>query len=206
MIAFLFFFWNVCLWDSLFVSRRLALFGTIQKKKNTRISQRVITLLIQRRSGEENYSFWTNGWALSLSTDLVTSFWTFPSIHMIFKKLCIFHAIKETKLANIKTESISKLSNFNFQWTITWSQNNFRHIFILFTLSRAINSMQCKLREVTQKKRFIWDPKKTNFKSFKFQEMKSYAWRFYLCFLHSCEIWNSFSDALKGNCVWCYCR
>ena len=51
------FFWNVCLWDSLFVSRRLALFGTIQKKKNTRISQRVITLLIQRRSGEENYSF-----------------------------------------------------------------------------------------------------------------------------------------------------
>ena len=33
MIAFLFFFWNVCLWDSLFVSRRLALFGTIQKKK-----------------------------------------------------------------------------------------------------------------------------------------------------------------------------
>ena len=33
MIAFLFFFWNVCLWDSLFVSRSLALFGTIQKKK-----------------------------------------------------------------------------------------------------------------------------------------------------------------------------
>ena len=89
------FFWNVCLWDSLFVSRRLALFGTIQKKKNTRISQRVITLLIQRRSGEENYSFWMNGWALSLSTDLVTSFWTFPSIHMIFKKLRSFHLIKK---------------------------------------------------------------------------------------------------------------
>ena len=67
------------------------------KKKNTRISQRVITLLIQRTSGEENYSFWTNGWALSLTTDLVTSFWTFPSIHMIFKKLCSFHLIKENK-------------------------------------------------------------------------------------------------------------
>ena len=97
MIAFLFFFWNVCLWDSLFVSRRLALFGTIQKKKNTRISQRVITLLIQRTSGEENYSFWMNGWALSLTTDLVTSFWTFPSIHKIFKKLCSFHLIKKNK-------------------------------------------------------------------------------------------------------------
>ena len=33
------FFWNVCLWDSLFVSRRLALFGTIQKKKYTYFSE-----------------------------------------------------------------------------------------------------------------------------------------------------------------------
>ena len=98
--CFLVLFLNVCLWDSLFVSRRLALFGTIQKKKNTRISQRVITLLIQRRSGEENYSFWTNGWALSLSTDLVTSFWTFPSIHMIFKKLRSFHLIKKKNKTN----------------------------------------------------------------------------------------------------------
>ena len=31
--CFLVLFLNVCLWDSLFVSRRLALFGTIQKKK-----------------------------------------------------------------------------------------------------------------------------------------------------------------------------
>ena len=40
---------------SSFVSRLLALFSTIPTKKH--ISQREITLLVQRTSGEENYSF-----------------------------------------------------------------------------------------------------------------------------------------------------
>ena len=46
--------------NSLFVSRLLALFGTIHTKKKLHvqhISQRVITSLVKRTSGEENYSF-----------------------------------------------------------------------------------------------------------------------------------------------------
>ena len=44
--------------NSLFVSRLLALFGTIQKKLHVQcISQRVITSLVKRTSREENYSF-----------------------------------------------------------------------------------------------------------------------------------------------------
>ena len=50
-----------------------------------------------------------------------------------------------------------------------------------------------KLYEITPNKRLLWEPEKTNFKSFKFHKMKSYAWWFYLCFLNSCEIWNLFS-------------
>ena len=42
--------------------------------------------------------------------------------------------------------------------------------------------------EITRKKRFLWEPEKANFKSFKFHKMKTYAWRFYLCFLNSFEI------------------
>ena len=34
----------------------------------------------------------------------------------------------------IKTESIRKLSNFNFQWTKTLYQNNLKHTAFLFTL------------------------------------------------------------------------
>ena len=55
--------------NSSFVSRLLALFSPIQKTI-TCISQRVITLLVQRTSGEENYSFpevftrfgWVDDW------------------------------------------------------------------------------------------------------------------------------------------------
>ena len=35
---------------------------------------------------------------------------------------------------NIKMESIRKLSNFNFQWTKTLYQNNFKHIAFFFML------------------------------------------------------------------------
>ena len=37
----------------------------------------------------------------------------------------------------IKTESIRKLSNFNFQWKQTLYQNNLTHIAFFFTFSRA---------------------------------------------------------------------
>ena len=63
-----------------------------------------------------------------------------------------------------------------------------------------------KLYEITPKKRFLLEPEKTNFKSLKFHKMKSYTWRFYLCFLISCESWNLFSWAPVSNCLWCYYR
>ena len=63
-----------------------------------------------------------------------------------------------------------------------------------------------KLYEITPNKRFFWEPEKTNFKSFKFHKMKSYAWWFYLCFLNSCEIWNLFSRVSIRNCLWRYYR
>ena len=40
-------------------------------------------------------------------------------------------------LKNIKTESISKLSNFNFQWTKILYQNNIKHIAFFFTFFRG---------------------------------------------------------------------
>ena len=55
MIAFLFFFKTFAFGNSSFVLRLLALFGTVQK--NTCKTQSLITLLVQRTSGEENYSF-----------------------------------------------------------------------------------------------------------------------------------------------------
>ena len=33
----------------------------------------------------------------------------------------------------VKTESVKKLSNFNFQWTKTLYQNNLKHIALFFT-------------------------------------------------------------------------
>ena len=63
-----------------------------------------------------------------------------------------------------------------------------------------------KLYEITPKKRFLLEPEKTNFKHLKFHKMKSYTWRFYLCFLISCESWNLFSWAPIRNCLRCYYR
>ena len=63
------------------------------------------------------------------------------------------------------------LSNFNLQWTKT------KHIAFFFTL---FEGYKCdKFYEITPKKRFLWEAKKTNFKCFKFHKIKSYAWWFY---------------------------
>ena len=104
----------------------------------------------------------------------------------------------------INTESIRKLSNFYFQWTKTLYQNKFKQVAFFLTI---FEGYKCnKLYEITPKKRFLCEPKKTNFKSFKFHETKSHAWWFYLCFLNSCEIWNLFSLAPIRNCLWCHYR
>jgi len=39
----------------------------------------------------------------------------------------------------VKTESIRKLSNFNFQWTKTLYQNNLNNVAFFFTVSRAVD-------------------------------------------------------------------
>ena len=46
---------------------------------------------------------------------------------------------------HIKTESIRKLSNFNFQWTKTLYQNNLKHIAFFFTF---FESYGCNLLSV----------------------------------------------------------
>ena len=46
---------------------------------------------------------------------------------------------------NIKTESIRKLSNFNFQWTKILYQNNLKHIAFFFTF---FESYGCNLLSV----------------------------------------------------------
>ena len=65
-----------------------------------------------------------------------------------------------------ETKFIRKLSNFNFQWTKTLYQNNFKHIAFFFTLFKGYKCN--KLYEITPKKRFSLEPEKTNFKTFKF--------------------------------------
>ena len=71
----------------------------------------------------------------------------------------------------INTESIRKLSNFYFQWTKTLYQNKFKQIAFFFPV---FEGYKCnKLYEITPKTRFLCEPNKTNFKSFKFHKMKS---------------------------------
>ena len=96
----------------------------------------------------------------------------------------------------IKTESIRKLSNFNFQ---PFYHNSFKPMAFFFTLFKGYKCN--KLHEITPKKRFLWEPRKQTSKA-----SKSCAWRFYLCFLNSCEIWNLSSWASIRNCLWYYYR
>ena len=60
-------------------------------------------------------------------------------------------------------KSIRKLSNFNFQWTKTLYQDNFKHIAFFFTLFKVYRCN--KLSEITPKKRILLEPRKAlNFK------------------------------------------
>ena len=52
------------------------------------------------------------------------------------------HCIREPKLSNLKTESIRKLSNFNFQCEAkTLYQNNFKHIAFFLSYFEKIAHM-----------------------------------------------------------------
>ena len=98
----------------------------------------------------------------------------------------------------MKMESIRKLSIFvsSGQKTCTRIISIILHSFLLF--SRAINVVSYRYMKSFQRQ-FLREPKKTNFKSFKFHNMKSYARRFYLCLLNSCEIWNFISLGSHKN-------
>ena len=77
----------------------------------------------------------------------------------------------------LKTKSIGKMSNLNFQWAKTLYQIIFKHIAFFF---RLFKGYKCnKLSEITHKKRFLLDPEKTAekaiIKSLKFHKMRSYA-------------------------------
>ena len=59
----------------------------------------------------------------------------------MFKILVTAYSIKQpcyvSPVIHFKTETIRKLSNFNFQWTKTLYQNNVRHIAFLFTFFKG---------------------------------------------------------------------
>ena len=79
----------------------------------------------------------------------------------------------------IKTESIRKLSNFNFQWAKTLCQiiNTLYEIttktFLVQVWENQLQKLQISLKEILHKM----------------------ILHLYLCFLNSCEIWNLFSQA-----------
>ena len=60
--------------------------------------------------------------------------------------------------AEIKTECIMKLSNFNFQWTKTLYQNNLNDIAFFFAFSRAI--VVIGYLSNNTKENFLWEPEK----------------------------------------------
>ena len=59
----------------------------------------------------------------------------------LLRENCVFTAAKQ----RLKTESISKLSRFNFQWTKTLYQNNLKHIAFIITL---FENYRCNLLSV----------------------------------------------------------
>ena len=88
-------------------------------------------------------------------------------------------------------------SNFSGQKPCTRIISSILQSFLHFLWAIKCN----KLYEMPPKKRFLWEPEKTNFKNFKLHQMKSYTWRLYLRFLNSHEIWNLFSWARIRNCL-----
>ena len=126
------------------------------------------------------------------------------SFALLVKEQSIRQKEKNRRLLNktkkeINTESIRKLSNFYFQWTKTLYQNKFKQIAFFFPV---FEGYKCnKLYEITPKKKCLREPEKTKFKSFKFHKIKSCPWRFYLCFINSWVIWNSFSPASLRKCL-----
>ena len=60
--------------------------------------------------------------------------------------------------------------------------------------------MNDKLYEITAKKRFLWEPEKTNLKSFKFHNFTVFSQ-----FLGNLKFVKFFLTSIR-NCLWCYYR
>ena len=96
--------------------------------------------------------------------------------------------------SSFKMESIRKLSNFNFQWTKTLHQKNFKHIASFFTLFKGYSCN--KLYEITPKKRFLWEPEKKKLQKLQISQHEIFNCMMILpVFSQSCEIWNLFSQS-----------
>ena len=68
-------------------------------------------------------------------------------------------------------ESIRILSNFNFQWTKTYYQNNLSNIAFFFTFFKGYIDVIIVICNNT-KENFLWEAKKTNVK---FHKMTAYS-------------------------------
>ena len=84
-------------------------------------------------------------------------------------------ACKAKKKIIILKQNLLGLKYFNFQWTKILYQNNIISI-ILHSFLHFSKAYKCdKSYEITLKKRFLLEPKKTNLKSLIFHKIKSYA-------------------------------
>ena len=64
----------------------------------------------------------------------------------------------------IKTESVRKLKNFNFQWTKTLYQNNFNYLAFFFTLLEDYKCHKLYMKEL-QRKGSYGNPRKQTSKA-----------------------------------------
>ena len=82
-------------------------------------------------------------------------------------------------------ESVRKLGNFNFQWTKTLYQKNFKVYCIFFLLFSRVMDVISKLSVITPKKIFYGSLRK---KKFQISLHELLCMKFYLCFHNPCEI------------------
>ena len=103
--------------------------------------------------------------------DLSDEVWTAISYYTFIAFWCknnsqiqLKNRLKNVLSQMIKTESIRKLNNFNFQWTKTFHQNILSHITFLFTLSKGYRCNSLSVSNNTKEYFFILKPEKINLK------------------------------------------
>ena len=127
--------------------------------------------------------FWIRWCRTSLLLALRMLFCSVPSVF-----ICTGQNKKE-----FKTESIRKLSNFNFQWTKILYQNDLKKIAFFFTFFKGLRCNKSSV--VTPKENFSWRSEKINVK---FHKITSYTWNFRILPVFSQFLWNLtfiFSDS-----------